>query len=116
MTGATPSPAALLRTFVDSHRGVRLGSLFGAPAVFVGRRAAIRLDGDGLALRLTPAGQDLARGRCQAHVRPGRTRGWLRLRVPRDVASVSAAYLSLFERAVRDTALESDTRGARTAA
>ena len=115
MTGPIDSPAALLRTFVDSRRGLRLGSLFGVPAVFVGRRVAIRLDDDAIALRLTPAGQELARGLCRGRVR-GVDRGWLRLDLPRASAVVPPAYLTLFERAVRDTALESDIRGAWTAA
>ncbi len=115
MTGATHSPAALLRTFVDTRRGLRLGSLCGAPAVYVGRRAAIRLEGDALLLRLTPAAQDLARGLCRGRVR-STARGWLHLDVPRDTTAVPAAYLTLFERAVRDTALESASQGAGTAA
>lgn len=93
---------ALLQTFVASRRGLRLGTLFGAPAVFAGRRVAIRLDGDAIDVRLTPAGCDLARaalGRC---VQPGPA-GWLRLAPPRDERG-AAGYLTVFERAVRDVA------------
>jgi hypothetical protein len=115
VTGATHSPAALLRMFVDTHRGLRLGSLFGAPGVFVGRRAAIRLEGDAVVLRLTPAGQDLARALCRRRVRDA-SRGWLRLDVARASTVGPAACFTLFERAVRDAALESDLRGAGTAA
>jgi hypothetical protein len=53
---------ALLQAFVAGRRGLRLGSLFGAPAVFAGRRVAIRIDGDAIDVRLAPAGRDFANG------------------------------------------------------
>lgn len=101
MTGASRARAALLQTFVDGRRGLRLGTLFGAPAVFAGRRVAIRLEADAVAVRLGPAGQDLARALCRGRVL-GLHRGWLRLAAPRGTAT--AAYLTLFEHAVRDVA------------
>ena len=101
VTGASRARAALLQTFVDGRRGLRLGTLFGAPAVFAGRRVAIRLDADAVAVRLGPAGQDLARALCRGRVL-GVHRGWLRLAAPRGTAT--AAYLTLFEHAVRDVA------------
>lgn len=102
MTGASRARAAVLQRFVDGRRGLRLGSLFGAPAVFAGRRAAIRLDPDAVLVRLGAAGQDLARALCRDRVL-GRRGDWLRLSPPRDGA-VPAAYLTLFERAVHDVA------------
>lgn len=102
MTGGSRARAALLQTFVAGRRGLRLGSLFGTPAVFAGRRVAIRLHENGVALKLGAAGQDLARALCGARVL-GLHRGWLRLAAPRHGA-VPAAYLTLFERAVRDVA------------
>ena len=102
VTGASRTPTALLQRFVDGRRGLRLGSLFGAPAVFAGRRAAIRLDADAVLVRLGAAGQDLARLLCRDRVL-GRRGAWLRLSPPRDGA-VPAAYFTLFERAVHDVA------------
>lgn len=95
---------ALLATFVEGRRGLRLGSLFGAPAVFAGRRVAIRLDGDAIDVRLAPAGRDLARTLLRGRVVAGPdASAWLRLSPPRDAQGVTA-YLTVFERAVRDVA------------
>lgn len=100
MTGASRARAALLQRFVDGRRGLRLGSLFGAPAVFAGRRAAIRLEEDAVLVRLGAAGHDLARALCRDRV-IGRRGAWLRLAPPRDGAA-PAAYFTLFERAIHD--------------
>jgi len=43
---------AVLDAFVASHRGLRSGHVFGAPAAFAGRRMFAKLDRDGLRLRL----------------------------------------------------------------
>ncbi len=96
------SLVALLEAFVDGRRGLRLGSLFGAPAVFAGRRVAIRLCAEGIDVRLAPAGRDLARALLRDRVRSAPS-GWLRLSEPRAAESV-AGYLTVFERAVRDVA------------
>jgi hypothetical protein len=99
----SPSPcAALLQTFVDGRRGLRLGTLFGAPAVFAGRRAAIRVVDDAFALRLAPAGRDLAWTLCRDLVR-GPQGAWLQLSRPSHPRG-QAACLTLFEHAVRDVA------------
>ena len=92
----------LLQAFVDGRRGLRLGSLFGAPAVFAGRRVAIRVDGNTIDVRLAPAGRDLAKAVLRGRVVDGPA-GWLRLPAPRDAQGVTG-YLTLFERAVRDVA------------
>lgn len=102
MTGAFRARAAVLQRFVDGRRGLRLGSLFGTPAVFAGRRAAVRLEADAVLVRLGAAGHDLARALCRRQVL-GRRGDWLRLAPPRDGA-VPAAYFTLFERAVHDVA------------
>jgi hypothetical protein len=95
---------ALLQTFVEGRRGLRLGSLFGAPAVFAGRRVAIRLDGDAIDVRLAPAGRDFARSLLGGRVVPGpASSAWLRLSPPGDARGVPG-YLTVFERAVRDVA------------
>lgn len=91
---------SLLQTFVDGRRGLRLGSLFGAPAVFAGRRVAIRLDGEAIEVRLAPAGRDLAQRLLQGRVLAGPA-GWLRLSPPTPSQGV-VPYLTVFERAVRD--------------
>jgi len=93
---------ALLKAFVDGRRGLRLGSLFGAPAVFAGRRVAIRIDGDALDVRLAPAGRDFAKALLRERVVAGPS-GWLRLQAPPDTRRVTG-YLTVFERAVRDVA------------
>lgn len=102
VTGASRARTDLLQRFVDGRRGLRLGSLFGTPAVFAGRRAAIRVDADAVLVRLGSAGQDLARALCRERVL-GRRGAWLRLAPPREGA-VPAAYFTLFERAVHDVA------------
>ena len=94
---------ALLQTFVEGRRGLRLGTLFGAPAVFAGRRVAIRLDGDAIDVRLAPAGRDLRAIAAGGRRAPACDVGWLRLSPPRDAQRVTA-YLTVFERAVRDVA------------
>ena len=52
----TPLPRSALRQvlseFVDTHPGIRAGSLFGQPAAFVGRRAFATLTSGGLKCRL----------------------------------------------------------------
>lgn len=93
---------ALLSVFVDGRRGLRLGSLFGAPAVFAGRRVAIRVDGAAIEVRLAPAGRELARAILPGRILAGPD-GWLRLAPPRDARGL-AGYLAVFERAVRDVA------------
>jgi len=93
---------ALLQSFVEGRRGLRLGSLFGVPAVFAGRRVAIRLAGDAIDVRLAPAGHDLAKAILRGRVVPGPS-GWLRLSPPRTQQGVTG-YLTVFEHAVRDVA------------
>lgn len=93
---------ALLQTFVEGRRGLRLGSLFGAPAVFAGRKVAIRLAGNAIDVRLAPAGRDLAKAVLGGRILRGPA-GWLRLSPPSDARGVTG-YLTVFERAVRDVA------------
>lgn len=94
---------AILQAFVDTRRGLRLGSFMGAPAVFVGRRLAIRLRGDDIDVRLAPAGHDLAHALLRTRVRTSAPPGWLRLSPPGTGDSI-AGYLTVFEYAVRDVA------------
>lgn len=92
----------LLQAFVDGRQGLRLGSLFGAPAVFAGRRVAIRVDGDRIDVRLAPAGRDLAKVVLRGRVVAGPS-GWVRLLAPPDAQPVTG-YLTVFEHAVREVA------------
>lgn len=46
---------AALEAFVATHRGLRVGRVFGAPAGFAGRRVFARLSDTGLQLRLPPS-------------------------------------------------------------
>jgi len=43
-----------LEEFVESHRGARLGKMFGLPALYAGRRLFACLIEDGLIVRLSP--------------------------------------------------------------
>ncbi len=101
MPRSPQSLVALLQAFAAGRRGLRLGFLFGAPAVFGGRRVAIRLRGNGIDVRLAPAGRDLATAVLRGRVLDAPS-GWVRLAPPRDARGV-AAYLMVFERAVQDT-------------
>ena len=46
--------AEFLREFVAAHRGLRLGSAFGRPAAYAGRRIFAMVDEDALRCRLPP--------------------------------------------------------------
>lgn len=56
-----------LTEFADNHRGVRLGKMFGLPAVYVGRRLFACLIEDGIIVRLP---NDIARRELRAGARP----------------------------------------------
>src|ERR1044072_215380 len=43
-----------LEEFVETHRGARLGTMFGLPALYAGRRLFACLVEDGLIVRLPP--------------------------------------------------------------
>lgn len=93
--------AALLTAFVSGHPGVRLGTCFGEPAVYAGRRVAIRGAGHEVALRLAPAGRDRAMALCPSRVRRWHN-GWLYLSARADRSA--GAVASLFEHAVHHVA------------
>ena len=94
--------ASLLEGFVSGRRGLRFGRYFGEPAVFAGRRMAIRGAGTAVAVRLAPAGRDRALTLCPGRVQRWH-RGWLYLS-PGSDARRSAALVSLFEHAVHHVA------------
>jgi len=47
-------PRTFLTDFVATHRGTRMGRLFGVPAAFAGRRPFARLSRRGLEYRASP--------------------------------------------------------------
>lgn len=89
--------AALLEAFVSGHPGLRLGTCFGEPAVYAGRRVAIRGAGADVALRLAPAARARAMTLCPARVRRWHN-GWLYLSMRGDRSAGVVA--SLLEHAV----------------
>jgi hypothetical protein len=96
---------AFLAEFAEEHRGVRLGQMFGLPAIYVGRRLVTCLIEDGVIVRL-PA--DLARQGIQSKrgkpfSRRGRNTGTWVLYTPR--TAVDARKLTpTVERAARHVA------------
>ena len=54
---------SFLTEFADEHRGVRLGKMFGLPALYVGRRLVTCLMEDGILIRLP---RELAREEIRA--------------------------------------------------
>jgi len=79
-----------LAGFVESHRGTRMGRLFGQPAAFVGARPFARLTRRGLEYR---AVAPRARGRSDAWVvvRPRTGSGYLRVAHQLELAILCAA-------------------------
>jgi hypothetical protein len=63
---------ALFDEFAEHHRGVRLGRMFGLPAIFAGRRLVACLMEDGLIVRL-PA--DMARREIEERAEPFSRKG-----------------------------------------
>lgn len=108
---------AALEGFVATHRGLRMGKVFGSPAGFAGRRVFARFSDDGLQLRLPAHARELtereptaaARGprgaKGSAHGpkgRPPRAAGWTTV----TSGSPLAARLEiLLEQAARHVAL-----------
>jgi hypothetical protein len=96
-----------LEEFVEQHRGVRLGVMFGLPAAYAGRRLFACLMEDGIIVRLPP---DIARREIRKGAKPysQRTRpggSWIMYR-PRTV--VDARRLSpMLEIAARTVAEQS---------
>src|SRR5688500_17512462 len=61
-----------LEEFAEQHRGVRLGKMFGLPAVYAGRRLFACLIEDGVIVRLP---DDIARRELRAGGKPFSRRG-----------------------------------------
>ena len=106
-----------LDEFVDAHRGVRLGKMFGMPALYAGRRLFACVSEDGLVVRIpadivtrerrngakpfsqAPASSD-AKARSQPAAR--RTHAWLVYR-PRTIVA-ARRLIPVLEIAARDVA------------
>lgn len=79
-----------LEEFADQHRGVRLGRMFGLPAIYVGRRLVACLVEDGLIVRL-PA--EVAKRELKSGGKPFSRRGsrpsrsWILYQPPTPVAA-----------------------------
>ena len=93
-----------LEEFVDAHRGVRLGRMFGAPGLFAGRRLFACLVDGGLIVKLPAdvARRELQRGALPYERRGSRVRAWV---IYRPRTSVDARRLwPVLELAVRAAA------------
>jgi len=96
---------AFLIEFAGTHRGVRLGTMFGLPALYVGRRLVACLIEHGLIVRLR---DDLAVEEIRAkHARPYSRRGhrlgrWV-MYAPR-TARAARVLVPVVERAARHVA------------
>jgi hypothetical protein len=96
---------SFLDEFAEQHRGVRLGKMFGLPAVYVGRRLVTCLVEDGIIVRLP---EDLARS--QVRARRGKpfsgrfkaTGTWV-MYTPR-TATAARSLTRILEQAVRHVA------------
>jgi hypothetical protein len=75
-----------LADFATAHRGVRIGHLFGAPAIYAGRRVFARMEEDRIIVKLPDdlVRREIARGATPHLQRGRRIRGWVTYR-PRTV-------------------------------
>ncbi len=96
---------AFLTEFAEEHRGVRLGQMFGLPAIYVGRRLVSCLIEDGVIVRLPPelARQEIQSKRGKPFSRRGRDTGSWVLYTPRTAAEARRLTPTV-ERAVRHLA------------
>lgn len=97
-----------LTDFIEHHRGLRTGRMFGLPAGYAGRRMFVCLVEDGLIVKLPEriAKEELRRGNATAFTRRGRpSRAWIKY-VPRSAREAHrlAPLLELAARHVAETA------------
>jgi hypothetical protein len=69
--------APVLVEFAEQHRGVRLGKMFGVPAIYVGRKLACCLMEEGILMRLPPdvAKREVTEKRAKGYSSRGRALG-----------------------------------------
>ena len=102
---------SFLAEFAEEHRGVRLGQMFGLPAIYVGRRLVTCLIEDGVIVRLPAelARQEIRSKRGKPYSHGARKAGSWVLYTPRTAAdarkltpTVERAARHLAERQVED--------------
>lgn len=98
----------ILSDFVATHRGLRLGALFGRPAGYAGRRVFAQVRDGALMLRLPPSARVAAR---ESGARPGADRAvggrepWTAFRGPAlAVRSRIGAFLEVAARHAAESA------------
>jgi hypothetical protein len=96
---------AFLTEFAEAHRGVRLGQMFGLPAIYVGRRLVTCLIEDGIIVRLPTdlARQEIRSKRAKPYSRRGRDTGSWVMYTPRSAADARKLTPAL-ERAAQEQA------------
>ena len=96
--------ASLLQTFIDDHRGLRAGKMFGRPAGYAGHRLFARLTDDGILLRLPDdiAAAERRKRREPARLLDGITNSWVAYK-PKDTAA-TRRLLPLLELSARHVA------------
>jgi len=76
-----------LAEFIDNHRGLRIGRMFGLPAGYAGRRLFAYVIDDGLIVKLPEqvAKTEVVSGKASLFVRQGRpSKSWVKYR-PRSI-------------------------------
>jgi hypothetical protein len=96
---------SFLTEFADTHRGVRLGQMFGLPAIYVGRRLVTCLMEDGIIVRLPNdlARREISEKRGKPYSQRGRHTGSWVMYTPRSAAAARKLAPTI-ERAVRHIA------------
>ena len=97
-----------LAEFIDHHRGLRTGRMFGLPAGYAGRRLFVCLVEDGLIVKLPEhiAKDEVRRGKAALFIRQGRpSKAWVKYK-PRTAREASrlAPILEVAARHVVQTA------------
>lgn len=91
-----------LAEFIEHHRGLRIGRMFGVPAGYAGRKMFVCLMDDGLIVKLPEsiAKEEVRGGRAALFVRRGRpSRSWVKYR-PR-TANEASRLAPILELAAR---------------
>mgnify|MGYP003577333632 CR=1 FL=1 len=96
---------AFLTEFAEAHRGVRLGQMFGLPAIYVGRRLVTCLIEDGIIVRLPTelAREEIQSRRGKPYSERGRDAGRWVMYTPRSAADARRLTPTV-ERAARHQA------------
>ena len=96
---------SFLTEFAESHRGVRLGQMFGLPAIYVGRRLLTCLIEDGIIVRLPSelAKEELRSRRGKPYSSRAREAGTWVLYTPSSAAA-ARKLVPIVERAAREIA------------